>query len=121
MQITVEQALTAQASSIFATKLPAATSYKFAKLAALLQKELVIYEETRRKLIEDCGGVLSEDKSQYSFDKEAQAKFNAEFPALLATPIDIGGHFPLPMSSLGNVELSPLDLMRVEVLLAEEV
>jgi hypothetical protein len=120
MQITIEQAIAAQASSIFVTKLPAATSYKFAKLAVLLQKELAIYEETRRKLIEDCGGVLSEDKMQYTFDKDAQDKFNAEFPALLSTTIDIGGHFPIMMSALGAVELSPLDLMRVEALLSDE-
>lgn len=120
MLITLAQASAATTSSIFGLKLPVAVSYKFAKLAKLLQAELQGFGEARKTLIEDHHGVLSSDGTQFTFAPEDQKTFGEAIKTLLDTTIEIGHHFPMKLEMLGSAELSAGDLLQVEFLFSVE-
>ena len=121
MQITLEQLLELGTSPIFAAKLPAATSYKFAKLGKLIQREMETYEQVRQKLIEEHHGVQSADGSKFDFSDEDMLAFKAALKSLLETQVEIGIHFPLKIASLGDTcTLTPQELFAVEPILSEE-
>ena len=120
MLITFAQASAATTSSIFGLKLPVAVSYKFAKLAKLLQAELQSFDESRKTLIDEHHGILSADGSQFSFAPEDQKAFAEAVKDLLDTTIDIGHHFPMKLEMLGTAELSAGDLLQVEFLFSTE-
>jgi len=117
MDITLLQARNIVNSQIFGMKLPVATSYKFSKLLKILQSDMQLFEENRKKLIEDHHGVLSEDKMQFTFAPEDIKPFNDDVEALMASTVDIGRNFPVKLESLGPaIELTPADLFQLEPL-----
>ena len=104
MQITLLQGQNILQSSIFGQKLPGAISYKFAKLAKLLQAEMETVESQRRKLIEEAGGTLPEG---------GEASFQVAFKEVLDSPLEIGVHFPM---AVPNLEFAPAELIQLEPL-----
>lgn len=102
-------------SPIFGMRLPVAVSYQFTRLAKVLQAELRTMEEERGKLIEACGGVLNEDKTQYHFTPEQSPAFQQGINDLMAVTLSVE-HFPMDLGRLGAVELSPAELMQLEPL-----
>lgn len=119
MQLTLQQAQNISNSPIFGKELPIQISYQFAKLGRALMEELKLVEEQRQKLILQCGGVLSEDKSQYTFTEENALKLETEMRTLLTIPIEISFE-PLLITSLGNVTLTPNELLGIEPLIKVE-
>jgi hypothetical protein len=91
-------------------------SFKFAKLAKSLAPDLAIFDEERQKLIEECGGELNEAGTRWAFAVEKAPAFNAGMKALGEVTCEIGPHWPMKLSSLGAVELSPSELMQLEPL-----
>ncbi len=113
MQITLLQGQNILQSSIFGQKLPGAISYKFAKLAKLLQAEMETVESQRRKLIEEAGGTLPEGSNQYIFPEGGEASFQVAFKEVLDSPLEIGVHFPM---AVPNLEFAPAELIQLEPL-----
>ena len=119
MQSTLQQAQAISNSPIFSKTLPVKISYKFSKLAKALVEELKLVEEQRQKLIQQCNGVLSEDKTQFSFGPEDGPKFQEGMNELLAIPIEVPFE-PVALTELGSVELSPNELLAIEPLILTE-
>lgn len=116
MKVSLAQLQTIGMSPIFGMKMPAATSYKFSKLAKVLQEEMKTFDEERKKLIEGHNGVINEEGTQYSFKPEDAKPFADAMAALMEATVEIGHHFPLSLDAIGGVELSPADLMQLEPL-----
>ena len=117
MQITLSQAQQILASPIFGKLLPVKVSFKFTKLAKVINEEMKLVDIERAKLIESCNGVLSEDKAQFTFTGEDGARFQGSMNALMENTVDIGPNFPMPIETLGEVvDLTPLELLPLEVL-----
>jgi hypothetical protein len=107
-------------SPVFGIKtLPTKISYRFGKLAKKIQAELKELDEARQKLIEDCHGVLSEDKAQFAFSPEDAPAFAKGMADLFAEAFDLDPVWPMAIDELGNVELSPADLLILEPLISE--
>lgn len=118
MKISIEQARVIMQSAIFGEKLPAATSFRFARLGKTLVQEMETFNAERVKLIDRCGGVLNEDGTQYTFSPENAPTFQDGFKSLVSVEIDIGDAFPIPVKDLGEASFSPNDLALIEPLLA---
>lgn len=120
MNITVLQAQAISNSPIFGMRMAPAVSFKFAQLAKTLQAELKTADEERLKLILAHHGVLSEDKTLFSFPPEEVEGCNASMEALQSSHIEISGFWPMPLEKLGALELSPAELLALEPLLSVE-
>lgn len=116
MLITLKQATDISSSPIFGMKLPPASAYKFGKLLKLLVAELATFDTVRAGLIEEHNGVLREDGLVYEFQPEDIKPFQTAIDAVLASTIDVGHHFPMSIESLGQIDLSPADFMRLDSL-----
>jgi len=119
MKLTLQQAQNISNSPIFGKSLPIQVSYKFSKLGKALVEELKLVEEHRQKLIQQCEGTLTEDKSQYKFSEEQGKKFQTEMQSLLETPIEVPFE-PISLAALGDVALSPNELLGIEPLILVE-
>jgi hypothetical protein len=113
MQLTIAQAQLIIASPILGMRLPAAVSYKFAKMAKIIQGELQTYDAERMKLIEEFHGKLSKDEKKFEFSNEDEKAFNESIAPLLAETFDIGSNFPM---ALPDLDLSPAELMQLDPL-----
>jgi hypothetical protein len=111
--ITILQAQAIINSPIFGMRLPTAVSYKFTKLFKTLQAELRTADETRQKLIEECGGVLNEAKTLFTFTPEQTPAFQQGITDLGAVTFSVD-NFPMDLERLGAIELSPAELMHLE-------
>lgn len=120
MQITLAQATLIGTSPLFGMRLPTGISFKLARLAKLLQAELKTADGEREKLITACNGVLSEDKMTWTFGPDTKDAFTSGFNELMAATIDIGSDWPMPLSKLGNIELSAGELLQLDPLFTEE-
>lgn len=120
MKITIRQAQNISNSPIFGKTLPVSVSYKFAKLGKALIEELKMVNEHRHKLIENCGGVLKEDKTQFTFSNlDDASKFQTEINELLDIEIEVPFE-PVPVDKLGSIELTPNELLMLEPILVME-
>ena len=117
MQLTLQQAQVISNSPIFGKELPVQVAYKFSKLGKALMEELKLVEDQRMKMIQKYDGVLSEDKTQFSFTPENGEAFQKEMMELLTLPIEVPFQ-PLPVEKLGNVSLTPNELLALEPILA---
>lgn len=118
MKITFEQAQAILYSGIFTAKLPVAAGFKFARLGKQLVGEMETFNTSRMKLIEDCGGVLNEEKQNFTFSPENETRFVEGFKSLLLAEIEVGDAFPISVADLGDASFSPNDLAPIEPILA---
>ena len=117
MQLTLQQAQTIANNPIFGKELPIQVAYKFSKLGKTLMEELKLVEDQRMKLIQKYEGALSEDKTQFSFTPENGEAFQKEMIELLSLPIEVSFQ-PISVENLGNVTLTPNELLALEPILA---
>ena len=121
-------------SSIGAEKLPAKAAYRVSKLISKLKSEVKDFEETKRKLFLDAGGVSEnggitlkepvrrDDEPQADFDEREKAhketinKLSADLDELLKEPTEID-YDAIPLSLFENekdpeksAQLRPVDL-----------
>jgi hypothetical protein len=114
--ITILQAQAIIASPIFGMRFPAiAVTHEFVKLYKVIQAELRTVDETRQKLIEECGGVLNEDKTLFTFTPEQAPAFQQGINDLMAVTFKVE-NFPMDLERIGSIELSPAELMQLEPL-----
>ena len=61
--------------------------HKNRKMPMAVLEELKHFETARAKIIEECEGKLSKDKTRYEFGEKA-AEFTQKFDELMAQPVD---------------------------------
>ena len=117
MQLTLLQAQQIIQSPLFGINtLPTKIAYRFTKLARRIQGELKGFDEARQKLITECNGVLTEDGSQFNFSPTDAPAFAQGMNDLMGEGFDLESIWPMPIDELGQVELSPADLLILEPL-----
>ena len=120
MQLSLLQAQQIISSPIFGLKtLPTKVSYRFGKLATKIQAELKDFDKARQELIESCHGILSEDKTNFTFSPDDAPVFSKGVQELFDETFELESVWPMPIDMLGNVELSPADLLTLEPLFSE--
>ena len=119
MELTLQEARSIANSTIFSKELPVRVSYRFARLGRALVEELKVIEEQRQKLITLHEGVLSEDKTQFSFSADHAEGFKADMDALLGLTIDVPFE-PMFVEALGEVILTPNELIDLAPLFKDD-
>ena len=116
MLISYLKALTLSRSPIWTMRMPVRLSVQFARLQKLLDAELAIFEKERKKLADAHGGTLPPGAQDLKFKSpENHQAFMTEFQALLDSEFDLSCiYFPMPLSALGQVDLSSSDLLALE-------
>lgn len=104
---------------------PATMTFKIARLARELAKEVQTFEEARVKIAEKYGkkndnGILdvSED-GKVSIPTEFINDCNREFNELINSEIEINAN-KIPLSAFENIELTPREMMLIEPIIDEE-
>ena len=104
---------------------PASMTFKIARLARELAKEIQTFEEARAQIAKKYGkknenGELevSED-GKVSIPPELIDACNADFTALINTEIELGVS-KIPLSTFDNIELTPREMMLIEPIIDEE-
>jgi hypothetical protein len=103
-------------NQIMGEKLPVKTAWAFTKLAKLIQKEVQMYEENRKKLIDtyckkDEKGKPVINDGQYNIDDKES--FGKEFTELSNIEIKIDFK-PVSFNDLGDIKLSPVAMIALE-------
>ena len=105
--------------SLVRKELPIAISYKLAKFVKQMSEELTIVEEQRIMLVKKYSGNPEVDETGEDFnvkpDKEEQ--FRKEFGDLLMQEVEIDFE-PIALSSLGEITLPPIDLAKLDKIIA---
>ena len=94
-------------------KTPIATSFRLAKVLKAVKAELEVYDETRKKLIEELGkdGEIKQDSKNFD-------KFVEEMNKLLAEKVSVKAD-KIKSESPSKVEISPSDLLALEWIIVE--
>ena len=94
-------------------KIPIATSFRLAKVLKSVQAELGIYDEMRKKLIEELGvdGEIKQDSKNFN-------KFVEQMNKLLAEKVSVKVE-KIKSENLSKVEISPADLLALEWVVEE--
>lgn len=104
---------------------PANMTFKIARLAREIAKEIQTFEESRVKIAEKYGrrnenGELEVSESgQVSIPTEKIAECNKDFSELIQTEIEINAN-KIPLSAFDNVTLTPREMMAIEAIIDEE-
>lgn len=100
--------------------LTARTAFELGKLIKVVNSELATLEETRRKLIAQHGGILSEDKSHFDFAPDALLAFEQAFRELVQTEASVT-IIPITRAELEklDVRLSVEDILALDWLITE--
>jgi hypothetical protein len=99
-----------------------ATSFKIARLIRELDKENVLFEEARAKLIETYG--LRDENQQLMINEDGSIKIqedkieacNLEIISLLSASIEINAE-KIPIEAFNDIELSPIQAAAVDILI----
>ena len=95
-------------------------AFKIARLARELDKEMQTFNEERQKIIQKYGN--KDENGELIIDKNGNVKFdnanieeiNQEFSSLLETELEINAD-KLPMDSIDNFEITPQEMLNIEV------
>ena len=104
---------------------PANMTFKIARLAREIAKEIQTFEESRVKIAEKYGrrnenGELEvSENGQVSIPTEKIAECNKDFSELIQTEIEINAN-KIPLSAFDNVTLTPREMMAIEAIIDEE-
>lgn len=101
-------------SVIANTKMPVKTSYNINKMLKKVSKEADLFEEERQKIVE---AALEEGQKQVPPEKEQEVRESVA--ELMGQEVEIVLP-PITLDMLENLELSPIDLQRIEPLLQLE-
>jgi len=95
-------------------------AFKIARLARELDKEMQTFNAERQKIIQKYGekdenGELKiDEKGLVKFNKTNLKEINEEFNSLLDTDLEINVD-KLPMDSIDNFEITPQEMLQIEV------
>lgn len=97
-------------------KLPIRGSYLVLRALKALEPEFQLIESKRADLIRELG---VEKEGMIEVPPEKMNEFNSRFNAMLETSIEVAMD-AIPLSSLGDIKMSALDLMVLEPLLKDD-
>ena len=100
-------------SVIANTKMPVKTSYNLNKMLKKVGKEADIFEEERQKIVQDA---IGEDEK---VPPEKEQEVREAIKELMDQEIELALP-PITLDMLGDLELAPIDLQRIEPLLQLE-
>ncbi len=115
------KSLESSLSKIFDKDVNIKIAYRLSKLLKRLSEEMSMMEESRIKLVTKYGKEDGETK-QVTVPQENTADFYKEFNELMMVEIEIDFE-PITLASLGNIELSAADVMKMDgkIIIGEEV
>jgi len=103
--------------SLVKKEMPAAVSYQLAKFIKKMSEELIIVEEQRIKLVKKYSVAEDDTEQSTMVAPEHQEQFMKEFSDLLEQEVEIDFE-PVKLSSLGDIVISPVDLVKLEKIIA---
>jgi hypothetical protein len=125
MKVTLNQLVSSQQSlqNLVGMSLPISVSYKISKLINKSQPDLTIYEEKRVALVKEFGIEDPETKNT-TVQPDKLEEFQAKIKELLEVETDInfadGKDFEkISIASLGNVQVTPADLVKLDWIFTE--
>ena len=95
-------------------------AFKIARLARELDKEMQTFNTERQKIIQkygekdENGELIIDEKGLVKFNKTNLKEINEEFNSLLDTDLEINAD-KLPMDSIDNFEITPQEMLQIEV------
>lgn len=98
-------------------KLPVRGSFLMARALRALEPEYQIVEKKRADIIKELG---VEKEGMIEVKPEKMGEFSTRFNAILETYIEVAME-AIPLSTLGDVKISPMDLMALEPFLLDDV
>lgn len=99
-------------------------AFKIARLARELNKEMDTFNEQRRKIIDqycvkdENGNLVSDDNGNVQIIPEKIQDFNNDFTNLLNTEVEINAD-KLPMDKIDSFEISPQQMLSIEMFFEE--
>jgi hypothetical protein len=101
-----------------AIALPVALSWRVAKFAKAVQAEATLFDEQRRKLIEQHGTPDPETTGKYTF-ADGGVAIDAALKELLAQEVELPAFEKIKLADLGDAKLAPATLLALEVVIAD--
>ena len=95
-------------------QMPAATAFRCAKLLKVVEGELQIYDEQRKKLVEKYGEDDKVDPESKNWDK-----FVEEMNSILAEDVSLNAT-KIKEENLSKIEISPADIMNLSWMIKEK-
>ena len=103
-------------------KLPVAVSFKVGKIIKALNAELEVYNETRKKRIQELGEVTKDHEGKptknYQVTEANLLVWEKEHKELVEREVEINIH-PLKLSDLGDEKLEPTVFAELDWLITE--
>ena len=104
-------------------KLPVKAAYLLNKIGKKANKEYMSFEETRVKLandycVKDEAGKPTIENGQFIISDVP--KFNAEFNELASIEVTIDNINPIALSQLGDIQVSPFTLSKLEKIIFDD-
>ena len=99
-------------------ELPVRVAYRLSRVLKRVTEELSSIENYRVKLVKKYSKG-EDEKGIFEVAKGEEEKFGKEFSELLMEEIDIDFE-PILLSDLGDICLTPIDLIRLEKIILEE-
>ena len=131
----------ASLENVLGQKLPIQAAYRFARFLTKSQAELAELEKGRVRLCEqysrkdkagsplrfrsepdDKGGLVAVEegyRGDFRYDITDQEAFNREYIELANTEVEVDFK-PLELAQLGDIEVSPIDMMALQVFLVAD-
>jgi hypothetical protein len=118
MNIKLEQILTSVVSlrNISEERLPIKTSFKLKKIIKEVDENILIYEESKRELLEKYGE--KQDDINYKISEANQEVLENEHQQLIETEVTLGFE-QIKAEELENSNISPKDLQILDWLITE--
>ena len=104
---------------------PVKTAFRIARLIRELDKENATFDESRRKIVEkyaerdEAGGMKQTEDGNVILQQNKIAECNGEMIDLLNTTIEINAE-KLHIDDLGDIELTPTQMLGLEAFIEEE-
>jgi hypothetical protein len=117
MNVTLAQLVTAipAIDKLAGTDLPVKTSYRIGRLIKSINSELAVYNTERTRLIKKYG--TQQDNGDWSVG-ENNAEFMSEMTTLTEIEVELK-HDPISIETLGDIELSPMDMVNLEPFISD--
>ena len=108
--------ISASLTKILSQDMPVLQAYRMTKLAKSADKELKVVEDLRIGLVKKYGETNEQGNVEV---KGRMSEFITEFNELLSEEVEIS-FIPINIDDLGDIKLSPVDLMNIDMFLVNE-
>ena len=107
-------------SKLLDKELDVIVAYKISKLVKQTTQDLTILEENRIKLVRKYSSKEPSKDGTVSVDVDKQMDFHNEYRKLLEQEIKVDFN-PIPMDKLGDIKLTPIDVLALEDVVLKSV